>query len=47
MGRSDAPHAFTGLKLCIVKEKLLQLFDERWTTELWENFMECLKDNTR
>ena len=31
----------------IVKEKLLQLFDERWTDEVWNNFMECLNDNTR
>ena len=32
---------------CIVKEKLLQLFDERWTAEVWNNFMECLNDNTK
>lgn len=31
----------------VVKEKMLQLFDERWTTEVWDNFMECLNDNTR
>ena len=31
----------------IVKEKLHQLFDERWTAEVWNNFMECLNDNTR
>lgn len=31
----------------IVKEKLLQLFDERWTAEVWDNFMECLSDNTK
>lgn len=31
----------------VVKEKLLQLFDERWTVEAWENFMECLNDNTK
>ena len=29
----------------LVKEKLLQLFDERWTAEVWDNFMECLNDN--
>ena len=31
----------------VVKEKLLQLFDERWTAEVWDNFMECLNDNTK
>lgn len=31
----------------VVKEKLHQLFDERWTIEVWENFMECLIANTR
>ena len=31
----------------VVKEKLLQLFDDRWTAEVWDNFMECLMDNTR
>ena len=31
----------------VVKEKLLQLLDERWTAEVWENFMECLYDNTK
>jgi hypothetical protein len=31
----------------VVKEKLLQLLDERWTAEVWDNFMECLNDNTR
>ena len=29
----------------VVKEKLLQLFDERWTAEVWDNFVECLNDN--
>ena len=31
----------------MVKEKLLQLFNELWKTEVWNNFMECLTDNTR
>ena len=31
----------------VVKEKLFQLFDDRWTAEVWDNFMECLMDNTR
>ena len=30
-----------------IKEKLLQLFDERWTAEVWDNFKECLNDNKR
>ena len=30
----------------VVNEKLLQLLDERWTAEVWDNFMECLNDNT-
>lgn len=28
-------------------EKLHQLFDEQWTTAVWENFMECLNENIR
>ena len=31
----------------VVKEKLIQLLDERWTADVWDNFMECLNDNTR
>ena len=31
----------------VIKEKLLQLLDERWTTDVWDNFMECLNDNTK
>lgn len=31
----------------VVKDKLLQLFDERWTAEVWDIFMECLNDNTK
>ena len=31
----------------VVKDKLLQLLDKRWTAEVWDNFMECLNDNTR
>ena len=30
----------------IVTEKLLQLFDKDWTDGVWDNFMECLKENT-
>lgn len=29
----------------IVGEKLEQLFDEQWKTGVWDNFVECLKDN--
>jgi len=29
----------------IVEKKLEQLFDEQWTSEVWNNFVECLKDN--
>ena len=31
----------------VVKEKLLQLFDERWSVEVWNNFNECLTENTK
>lgn len=31
----------------VIKEKLLQLFDERWTAEVWDNFVECLNENTK
>ena len=31
----------------VVREKLLLLLDEHWTAEVWDNFMECLNDNTR
>lgn len=31
----------------VVKEKLLQLFNERWRTEVWDNFLECLNDNLK
>ena len=31
----------------VVKEKLIQLLDERWTADVWDNFMKCLNDNTR
>ena len=24
-----------------------QLFDERWTSEVWDNFIECLIENTQ
>ena len=30
----------------VVKRKLLQLFDEAWVEGVWDNFMECLKENT-
>lgn len=29
----------------IVKEKLQQLFDKQWTDAVWNNFVECLKEN--
>lgn len=29
----------------VVEEKLLQLFDEQWTSGVWDNFVECLNDN--
>ena len=28
-----------------VSEKLSQLFDEHWTTEVWKNFTDCLNEN--
>lgn len=30
-----------------VSEKLRQLFDEQWTSAIWDNFMECLTENIR
>ena len=29
----------------VVEEKLQQLFDEQWTTGVWDNFVECLNEN--
>ena len=29
----------------IIREKLIQLFDPAWKTGVWDNFMECLKEN--
>jgi hypothetical protein len=29
----------------IIKEKIGQLFDEKWIDEVWNNFYECLNDN--
>lgn len=29
----------------IVKEKIGQLFEENWTKEVWNNFIECLNEN--
>ena len=29
----------------IIKEKLCQLFDEQWTTGVWNNYMNCLNEN--
>ena len=29
----------------LVKNKILQLFDEKWTTGVWNNFIECLNEN--
>ena len=28
-----------------VSEKMCQLFDTRWTSQVWENFTECLNEN--
>ncbi len=32
---------------CIVTDKLQQLFSRKWVADVWENFMECLKENIR
>ena len=29
----------------LVKDKLQQLFDEKWIAGVWDNFTECLKEN--
>jgi hypothetical protein len=29
----------------LVKNKILQMFDEKWTTGVWNNFIECLNEN--
>lgn len=29
----------------IIKEKIDQLFDDKWTEEVWNNFKECLIEN--
>ena len=42
----DMPEEWN-VPLDVVKEKLHQLFDERWTAEVWDNFVECLNDNTK
>ena len=34
----NVPHA-------IIKEKIDQLFDDSWTKEVWNNFIECLNEN--
>ena len=34
----NVPHA-------IIKEKIDQLFDDNWTKEVWNNFIECLNEN--
>lgn len=31
----------------VVGEKLKQLFDDRWTAGVWNNFVECLNENLR
>ena len=31
----------------VVKEKLLQLLDELWVADVWDNFIECLNENTK
>jgi hypothetical protein len=30
-----------------VQAKLAHLLDQQWTAAVWENFMECLKENIR
>jgi len=29
----------------VVSEKMCQLFDSQWTSQVWENFTECLNEN--
>lgn len=29
----------------IITDKISQLFDEEWIIEVWNNFIECLKEN--
>jgi hypothetical protein len=29
----------------LIKGKLIQLFDEKWTSGVWNNFIECLNEN--
>ena len=29
----------------IIEDKLMQLFDSKWTNGVWDNFIECLKGN--
>lgn len=40
----DIPHEWN-VPQPIVKDKISQLFEEKWLTEVWNNFMECLNDN--
>ena len=35
------------INLDLVKSKLLQLFEKTWIDEVWNNFMECLKENLK
>lgn len=30
----------------VMHSKMMQLFDEDWLNEVWENFVQCVKDNT-
>lgn len=29
----------------LIKNKLVQLFELKWTEKVWDNFEECLNDN--
>ena len=31
----------------VIESKLSQLFDKGWTSAVWDNFMECFKENVR
>ena len=35
------------LKMIRRTDPVIQLFDERRTAEVWDNFMECLNENTK
>ena len=41
----DLPMAW-GIDSILVNNKLQQLFDEKWEQDVWDNFIECLNNNT-